>query len=145
MSLLSSILYFYVIFFVVLLAEVVQDDDIEFHLSTYENGKICSPWVHTGPGPLTYIENPHHDCISEPDLEQKNDEARLCCESIPLATPSTNFPRECGKQRYVPLMQRIIGGTHAIANSWVSSTQKNHSNESCFLSCWLLAMASFVT
>ena len=115
----SIILYLFVIFFFVLIVDT-RDEEIVFHLSIRENGKICSPWVYTGNDPFPYVDDYHRECISETDLELKNGEARLCCESIPLTTPSTNFPRECGKQQYRPLKQRVVEGLHANTNSWVS-------------------------
>ncbi len=54
------------------------------------------------------------------NLEKRNGESRLCCQGMPLTTPSSNFPKECGKQQYQPLKQRIVGGVQATANSWVS-------------------------
>ncbi|CAF4777635.1 unnamed protein product, partial [Rotaria sp. Silwood2] len=37
---------------------------------------------------------------------------------MPLTTPAPYFPKECGKQLYTPLGQRIIGGSVVQPHSW---------------------------
>ena len=92
---------------------------ISFKLSIRDYDKICSEWVYTGNDEFTYGYYVNSECISAMSLEQRNGEARLCCQCIPFTTPSTNFPKECGKQQYQPLGQRIVGGVQAAAHSWV--------------------------
>lgn len=115
MSLSSSVLCLFLFFFAVSTAQ-----GITFTLTLRDNEKICSTWVYIGNGGFSYSYYNHRECTSAMSLEQRNGEARLCCTGLPVTTPSTNFPKECGKQKYQPLKQRIIGGSHATANSWVS-------------------------
>lgn len=90
-----------------------------YTLHIRDNGKICSQWISPVNGQFSISYAPQQECISPVKFEQANGQARICCEGMPLTTPSTNFPRECGKQQYQPLRQRIIMGAHANANSWV--------------------------
>ena len=91
-----------------------------YSLNIRDNGKICTQWISpvNGQFSLSYSQQP--ECISAVAFEQANGQARLCCQGMPLTTPSSNFPKECGKQLYQPLRTRIIGGLTAQANSWVS-------------------------
>ncbi|CAF1611955.1 unnamed protein product [Rotaria magnacalcarata] len=50
---------------------------------------------------------------------------------MPLTTPSANFPRECGRQKYQPHKTRIIGGFHANANSWPWQILLRGTNNQC--------------
>ncbi|CAF4676782.1 unnamed protein product [Rotaria sp. Silwood1] len=43
---------------------------------------------------------------------------RLCCQGMSSTTPAPYFPKECGKQLYTPLGQRIIGGSVVQPHSW---------------------------
>ena len=90
-----------------------------YSLNIRDNGKICTQWISpvNGQFSLSYAQQP--ECISAVGFEQANGQARLCCQGMPLTTPSSSFPKECGKQRYEPLRTRIIGGLTAQANSWV--------------------------
>ncbi|CAF1579915.1 unnamed protein product [Adineta ricciae] len=106
------------VLFLVALIVGIKSDEIEFHLTTYDNGKICSSWIDTHDEFFAYSEVYNQECISEAELERKNGQARLCCETTPLPIPSTDFPRECGKQKHLPLLQRIVGGQDATIYSW---------------------------
>ena len=88
-------------------------------LNIRDNGKICSQWMTVQPGTSVSF-TPNRECISAVSFESQNGKNRLCCQGMPLTTPSTNFPRECGRQKYQPHKNRIIGGFHANKNSWVS-------------------------
>ena len=109
------------VLFLAALIVVIKSDEIEFHLTTYDNGKICSSWIDIHDEFFAYSEVYNQECLSETELEKKNGQVRLCCETTPLPIPSTDFPRECGKQKYLPLLQRIVGGQDAAVYSWVSS------------------------
>ncbi|CAF3687150.1 unnamed protein product [Rotaria sp. Silwood1] len=63
-------------------------------------------------------------CISVVSLKQNDTIAqmRLCCQGMSSTTPAPYFPKECGKQLYTPLGQRIIGGSVVQPHSWVSLT-----------------------
>jgi len=89
-----------------------------YSLNIRDNGKICSQWIQPVNGQFQLSYQQQRECISQVAFEQANGQGRLCCQGMPLTTPSSNFPRECGKQQYKPLGQRIIGGSHARANSW---------------------------
>jgi len=117
MSLSSSARCLFFIFFAALVVSNTAQEII-FELTLRDNGKICSPWVYIGNSvsSFSYYSNP--ECISNVEVERKNGEVRLCCKGMSLTTPSTNFPKECGKQKYQPLGQRIVGGTLANPNSW---------------------------
>ncbi|CAF2981831.1 unnamed protein product [Rotaria sp. Silwood2] len=61
------------------------------------------------------------ECISASFLERNdtNGLMRLCCQGLPSTTLPPHFPKECGKQLYAPLEQRIIGGS--VVNHILSS------------------------
>jgi len=100
-------------------------------LNIRDNGKICTQWISpvNGQFSLSYTQQP--ECISAVFFEQANGQARICCQGMPVTTGSTNFPRECGKQQYQPLRQRIIGGLHAQANSWPWQILLRGTNNMC--------------
>jgi secreted trypsin-like serine protease len=87
-------------------------------LNIRDNGKICTSWMNTGAGSVSYQQN--RECSSGVswDYNAGRTQARLCCQGIPLTTVAPNFPRQCGKQLYTPLGQRIIGGSVAQPHSW---------------------------
>jgi len=87
-------------------------------LNIRDNGKICTPWMNFNTGSVSYQSNP--ECISGPSFENTDDytEMRLCCKGMPLTTVAPYFPKQCGKQLYTPLGQRIIGGSVAREHSW---------------------------
>ncbi|CAF4252944.1 unnamed protein product, partial [Rotaria sordida] len=68
-------------------------------------------------GSVQYEMN--RECISDPSFEYKDGhtQMRLCCQGMPLTTAAPHFPRECGKQLYIPL-ERIIGGSVVLEHSW---------------------------
>lgn len=88
-------------------------------LTIRDNGKLCSQWIPTNGGQvsLSYFNNA--ECASQVGIEQMGAQVRLCCQAVATTTSSSNFPRECGKQKYQPSKQRIVGGVHATPNSWV--------------------------
>ncbi|CAF1523761.1 unnamed protein product, partial [Adineta ricciae] len=100
----------------VLFFNAVSSETYTLHIR--DNGKICSQWISPVNGKFSISYKQQQECISAIQFEQANGQARLCCQGMPVTTPSTNFPKECGKQQYQPLRQRIIGGFHANANSW---------------------------
>ncbi|CAF2797308.1 unnamed protein product [Rotaria sp. Silwood2] len=83
-----------------------------------DNGKICTQWMNWPTGNVSLETNP--ECVSTVSLEQNNTTAqmRLCCQGMPLTTPAPYFTKECGKQLYTPLGQRIIGGSVVQPHSW---------------------------
>jgi secreted trypsin-like serine protease len=86
-------------------------------LNIRDNGKICTQWFTVQPGAsISYTQN--RECTTGVSWEMQNNQGRLCCKGMPLTTPSTNFPRECGRQQYKPHKQRIVGGFHVNSNSW---------------------------
>jgi hypothetical protein len=89
------------------------------HLLTIrDNGKLCSQWVSaSGQTSFSYIHN--EECAGQVAIEQVSGRVRLCCPAIATTTSSSIFPRECGKQKYQPSKQRIVGGVQAHPNSWV--------------------------
>jgi len=89
-----------------------------YTLNIRDNGKICTQWITPVNGQFQLSYTPQQECTSAVSFEQANGQGRLCCQGLPVTTPSTNFPKECGKQQYAPLKQRIIGGNIAHANSW---------------------------
>jgi hypothetical protein len=95
----------------------------KYELNIRDNGKICTQWIKPVGGQFSLSYSPQQECTSGISVEQANGQARLCCQGMPVTTPSTNFSRECGKQAYQPLKQRIIGGLQARPNSWVSVFQ----------------------
>lgn len=88
--------------------------------------------IHNGSTQLMvafYCPTPQQKCISAVAFGQANGQARLYCQDMPLTTPSTNFSKECGKQQYKPLEQRIAGGISTDSNSWVNvSKDRRFSN-----------------
>jgi secreted trypsin-like serine protease len=90
----------------------------KYELNIRDNGKICTQWIKPVGGQFSLSYSPQQECTSGISVEQANGQARLCCQGMPVTTPSTNFSRECGKQAYQPLKQRIIGGLQARPNSW---------------------------
>lgn len=92
----------------------------QYQLTIRDDGKLCSQWISTNGGEvsLSYHSNP--ECVSQVAIEQTTGYLRLCCQAMATTTASSVFPRECGKQKYQPSKQRIVGGVHAVANSWVS-------------------------
>jgi hypothetical protein len=91
-----------------------------YPMNIRDNGKICTPWVKPVDGQFSLSYENQQECTTAVGFEQANGQARLCCQGMPVTTPPANFPRECGKQYYKPLRQRIIGGNQADSNSWVS-------------------------
>jgi hypothetical protein len=91
-----------------------------YSLNIRDNGKICTQWVPPVNGQFSISYTQQAECTTNPAFEQANGQARLCCQGMALTTPSSTFPKECGKQQYEPLRTRIIGGLTAQANSWVS-------------------------
>jgi len=89
-----------------------------YALNIRDGTKICTQWVKPVGGQFSLSYSQQKECTTAVAFEQANGEARLCCQGMALTTPSANFPRECGKQQYKPLGQRIIGGNHAHPNSW---------------------------
>jgi secreted trypsin-like serine protease len=87
-------------------------------LNIRDNGKICTPWMPFQAGSVSYQQN--RECISGPQFENTPDykQMRLCCQGVPLTTVAPYFPKQCGKQLYTPLGQRIIGGSIATPHSW---------------------------
>jgi len=117
MSLSSIILCLFLIFFAALVVGNTAQE-ITLELTLRDNEKICSPWVYTGNNGFSISYYNNRECISAVELEEKYGEIRICCKGMSVTTPSTNFPTECGKQKYQPLRQRIVGGTLATPNSW---------------------------
>jgi hypothetical protein len=89
-------------------------------LNIRDNGKICTSWMTPVAGSVSL--QPNRECIGALSWEYNTGytQVRLCCQGVPLTTVAPNFPRQCGKQLYTPLGQRIIGGSVARAHSWVS-------------------------
>jgi hypothetical protein len=67
--------------------------EITFQLTIRDNGKICSAWAYTGNNGFSYTYYQHRECISAITLETRNGGARICCQGMPLTTPSANFPK----------------------------------------------------
>lgn len=91
-----------------------------YPLNIRDKDKICTAWFNLQAGAsISYTQN--RECVTGVSWERNaNNQTRLCCTGMPLTTPSTNFPKDCGRQQYQPHKQRIVGGHHATANSWVS-------------------------
>lgn len=118
----------------------------QYQLNIRESGKLCTQWISLTSGSisLTYTNNP--ECASPVALEQEPTRVRICCQALATTTSSSNFPRECGKQKFQPSRARIVGGVHAAPNSWVSEIEKLmrlfcHSSHSLLamanpLACW---------
>ncbi len=89
-------------------------------LNIRDNGKICTSWMTPITG--TVSVKPNRECSSARSWEYNTGytQMRLCCQGTPLTTVAPNFPKQCGKQLYTPLGQRIIGGSVAKEHSWVS-------------------------
>jgi len=87
-------------------------------LNVRDNGKICTQWMNFQTGSVSFQQN--RECISGPSFEYNSGytQMRLCCQGAPLTTIAPNFPRQCGKQLYTPLGQRIIGGSVVTPHSW---------------------------
>lgn len=99
------------------LSSIVASQNIILNIR--DNGKICSQWMTIQPGASVSLTQ-NRECTGAVAFENLNGKSRLCCQGMPLTTASTNFPRECGRQKFQPHKNRIIGGFHANANSWVS-------------------------
>ena len=106
-------------------------------LPVREYDKLCSPWTNVEHDSISPSSYDQRECSSPLEVEQNDGQTRFCCPARPVG----NFPTECGKQLYQPLIQRIVGGMHAIPNSWVSAEEDIH-NGSLFYFVSLLAMAS---
>jgi chymotrypsin len=87
-------------------------------LNIRDNGKICTSWMTPVAGSVSFEQN--RECIGALSWEYNTGytQVRLCCQGVPLTTVAPNFPKECGKQLYTPLGQRIVGGSVARAHSW---------------------------
>ncbi|CAF1220301.1 unnamed protein product [Rotaria sordida] len=86
----------------------------QIQITIRTNGKLCSEWiVRTGSEmELQYTAN--EECGGDVAAEVLDAIVRICCP----AKATTTFPQECGKQKYNPLRQGIVGGTEAQRNSW---------------------------
>lgn len=93
-----------------------------YTLNIRDGTKICTQWIAPVNGQFSASYSTQQECTSAAFWEQANGMARICCQGMASTTSSTSFPKECGKQKYAPLQQRIIGGNIANANSWVSFT-----------------------
>ena len=98
----------------------------QHELTILENGKLCSQWITISSGQVSLSYIPNSACTSQVGIEQKSNQVRLCCntQTLPSTTSSPDFPRECGKQKYQPSRDRIVGGVQARPNSWVVETRK---------------------
>ncbi|CAF3330914.1 unnamed protein product, partial [Rotaria sp. Silwood2] len=87
-------------------------------LNIRDNGKICTQWMNRPTSNVSVETN--RECINAVLLEQNhtNAEIRLCCQGMPSTTPAPYFPKECGKELYTPLGQRIIDGSVVQPHSW---------------------------
>jgi secreted trypsin-like serine protease len=103
----------------------------KYTLNIRDNTKICTEWVKPVNGQFSLSYSYQQECTSAVFFEQANGQARLCCQGMPVTTPSADFPKECGKQKYEPLKQRIIGGLHARANSWPWQVMLRGANSLC--------------
>jgi len=90
----------------------------QLQLTIRDNGKLCSQWITTTGGQVSLSYKPNNECAGQVGIEQNGMLVRLCCQAMGTTTSSPIFPRECGKQQYQPLKQRIVGGVHAHPNSW---------------------------
>jgi hypothetical protein len=96
----------------------------QHQLTIRDNGKLCSPWIPVTGGQMSFSYTPNQECAGQVGIEQSNNQARLCCQAMATTTSSSIFPLECGKQKFQPSKQRIVGGVHAAPNSWVRETDK---------------------
>ena len=92
----------------------------QYQLTIRDSGKLCSQWIWTNGGSISLSYYNNDECVSQVGLEQVTGYVRLCCSAMGTTTSSSTFPRECGKQKYQPSKARIVGGVHAVPNSWVS-------------------------
>lgn len=90
----------------------------QYYLTTREGDKLCSQWISTTGGSISLSYYNNDECIGQVGLVQELYRVRLCCTAMATTTSSSSFPRECGKQKYQPSKARIVGGVHAVANSW---------------------------
>jgi len=89
----------------------------QYQLNIRDNGKLCTQWIGlTGSVSLSYT--PSAECTSGINVEQISNAVRLCCSALPTTTSSSNFPSDCGKQKFQPSKARIVGGVQAVPNSW---------------------------
>ena len=91
----------------------------QYQLTIRDNGKLCSQWISFNSGSVSLSYTPNSECAGEVGIEQTSTQLRLCCQAMATTTSSSTFPRECGKQKYQPSKQRIVGGVQAHPNSWV--------------------------
>jgi hypothetical protein len=91
----------------------------QHQLTIRDNGKLCSPWIMVTGSQVSFSYTHNPECAGQVGIEQNNMQARLCCQAMATTTSSSVFPRECGKQKYQPSKERIVGGVHAHPNSWV--------------------------
>ena len=96
----------------------------QHQLTIRDNGKLCSPWIAVSGGQISFLYTSNQECAGKVHIEQNKNQARLCCQAMATTTSSSIFPRECGKQKFQPSQQRIVGGVHATPNSWVRETNK---------------------
>ncbi|CAF3648410.1 unnamed protein product [Rotaria socialis] len=90
----------------------------QHQLTIRDNGKLCSSWIPVTGGQMSFSYTPNQECAGQVGIEQSNNQARLCCQAMATTTSSSIFPNECGKQKFQPSKQRIVGGVHAVPNSW---------------------------
>ena len=91
----------------------------QYQLTIPDNGKLCSQWIMITGGQISLSYTHNAECAGQVGLEQNNMQVRLCCQAMATTTSSSEFPRECGKQKFQPSQDRIVGGVHAHPNSWV--------------------------
>lgn len=113
----------------------------KYDINIRDGSKICTQWISPVNGQFSVSYTHQKECTSNLFWEQANGQARICCQGMALTTSSTNFPKECGKQKYRPLGTRIIGGNEANVNSWVISFSFVHITSKFFC----LALANSIT
>jgi len=101
-----------------LLAILVTTAYGQHQLTIRDNGKLCSQWITITGGQISLSYIPNEECVGQVGIEQNSMQVRLCCQAMATTTSSSIFPRECGKQKYQPSKQRIVGGVQAYPNSW---------------------------
>lgn len=88
-------------------------------LAARDGGKMCSRWMTEKSARnlrSTYGSLGHERGAT---IERRGSQARVCHSEWEENSSESDFPTECGKQKYQPHRKRIVGGSEARPNSWV--------------------------